>query len=133
MELRAAETLWDGEAAFVVNLHDITERKRAEDTRVASRMQSDHLNQVLRTIAGVNQIIIRESDRDRLIHAICDRLVDGGDFHASWIVLTDEDGTLSAGAHSGLSPEAVCRLDGPVRPRGRARVLQAARAVKGAS
>lgn len=44
VEMRAMETRWEGELAFVVNLHDITETKQAFDQaqRLAAIVQSTH-------------------------------------------------------------------------------------------
>ncbi len=110
VEMRSAETAWDGTTAFVVNLHDITARMRAAEERRLLQARSDHLNQVLRAIASVNQVIIRESDRGRLIRATCDRLVSDGGFRASWLVLTNEDGSVVDAAQSQMTPDRLCAV-----------------------
>jgi DNA-binding response OmpR family regulator len=61
---------------------EILERKAAEE-------RERHLNAVLRAIRGVNQLIVREKRRDRLIQTACDRLMDARDINGVWIVLTD--------------------------------------------
>ncbi len=103
IEMRAAETPWDDGTAFVVNLHDITERTRGDAEQRQLQKRTDRLNQVLRAIASVAQVIIRESDPGRLIRATCERLVEDGGFRAAWLVLTNEDGSLVDTAQSPLA------------------------------
>jgi len=61
---------------------DVTKRKQAEQ-------RSEHLNRVLRAIREVNQLIVREKGRERLVQGACDVLVETRGFDAAWIVLTD--------------------------------------------
>ncbi len=70
--------------ADYVNVYglDITKRKRSEN-------KIEHLNTVLRAIRNVNQLIVREKDRDRLIQGVCDNLVETRGYHNAWIVLFD--------------------------------------------
>jgi PAS domain S-box-containing protein len=58
------------------------ETKRTED-------REKHLNIVLRSIRSINQLIVHENRRDRLIRKVCDNLVSSRGFQAAWIVLTD--------------------------------------------
>ncbi len=74
---------------------DITERKRAE----AHIM---HLNAVLRAIRGVNQLIVREKDRDRLLEKACKTLIGTRGYRNAWIALLDEAGRLTTTAEVGL-------------------------------
>ena len=75
--------------------HDITEHKQAEaDMR--------HLNLVLRSIQGVNQLIIKEKDRDRLLKGICDSLVETRGYYNAWVALLDESQKLVTAAEAGL-------------------------------
>jgi PAS domain S-box-containing protein len=74
---------------------DITERKKAEE-------KIKHLNLVLRAIRGVNQLIIREKDRNKLINGTCKTLIKTRGYSSVWIVLLDEKGKFITSAEAGL-------------------------------
>ena len=74
-----------------------TERKRAEE-------RIEHLNAVLRAIRGVNQLIVREKDRDRLLRQTCDILSTRG-YHSTWLALLDEEGRFLTAAQAGRGGE----------------------------
>ncbi len=76
-------------------ISDITYRKHAED-------RVDHLNRVLRAVRDVNQLIVRERDRDALIQQACRLLVDHRSYNAALIVLTDNDGRPHAWSEAGM-------------------------------
>jgi PAS domain S-box-containing protein len=80
---------------FVGTIMDISERKRMED-RVG------HLNLVLQAIRNVNQLIVREKDRETLIRRSCEVLTETRGYHSAWIALYDDSGTYLTGASSGL-------------------------------
>jgi PAS domain S-box-containing protein len=84
---------------FVVG-YDITERKRAEE-------QITHLNAVLRAIRNVNQLIVREENRDRLLPGVCESLIETRGYYNAWIALVDESGALVAAAEAGLGQSFV--------------------------
>ena len=65
--------------------HDITERKLAEK-------RIDHLNAVLRAIRNVNQSIVREKDRDKLLQDACNSLIETRGYYNAWIMLPADDG-----------------------------------------
>jgi PAS domain S-box-containing protein len=75
--------------------HDITERKKAED-RVA------HLNQILRAIRDINQLIVREKDAQNLIRETSRLLVVHRGYNAAMIVLTGDDGLPVSYAEAGM-------------------------------
>ena len=77
---------------------DITERKRAEE-------EVGHLNRVLHAIRKVNQVIIREKDRARLLEGICDTLVETRGYYHAWVALLDERGECVNTAESGLGKD----------------------------
>jgi len=77
---------------------EITERKRAEE-------RIEHLNLVLRAIRGVNQLIIREKDRDRLLKGACDNLIETQGYYHAWIAIFDESGGLVTTAEAGLGKD----------------------------
>jgi len=74
---------------------DITERKEAEDRIL-------HLNLVLDSIRNVNQTIIRETDKERLIDEICNILVENRGYKFSWIVIFDENDEIDILSYSTL-------------------------------
>ncbi len=102
------------EGVFILSL-DVTARRRAE-------ARIEHLNAVLRGIGKVNQIIARETDRDRMIHAICTELVSARGFDSVSVVLTDETGDeIRAEASAGR------RLTGLQELLGQGRIPECAR------
>lgn len=75
---------------------DITERKRA-----LSRIE--HLNQVLRAIRDINQLIVRERDRESLIQEGCRLVVANRGYSSVVIVLTDDEDRPFTWAMGGLA------------------------------
>ena len=69
----------------VVLARDITSRRQSEK-------RIDHLNAVLRAIRNVNQSIVRETDRDRLLQGACDDLIETRGYFNAWIVLLEDEG-----------------------------------------
>ncbi len=61
-----------------------------------------HLNAVLRAIRGVNQLITREKDRDKLLTTACDKLIETRGYFDSWICLRGEEGECEALYGAGL-------------------------------
>ncbi len=84
---------------------DITEQKRAEE-RIAD------LNAVLRAIRNVNQLIVREKDRDRLLKGACNNLVEARGYYNAWIALMDESGKLVTTAEAGLGDDFLPLVEG---------------------
>ncbi|MFQ6090264.1 MAG: PAS domain S-box protein, partial [Candidatus Bipolaricaulia bacterium] len=87
------------------------EQAEAERERIEEKME--HLNAVLRAIRGVNQLITREGDRDRLLQGACERLIETRGYHHAWTALIDESGGLNAAAEAGLGkafPSLIERL-----------------------
>jgi two-component system, cell cycle sensor histidine kinase and response regulator CckA len=70
---------------LVGSVHDITERKHAEE-------KERHLNSILRAIRNVNQLITKEKDKHSLIQKACEDLVATRGFSSSWIVILNESG-----------------------------------------
>jgi len=73
-------------------------RKRAEERIV-------HLNAVLRAIRNINQLIARETDRDRLLQGVCDSLIEARGYHYAWIALVNESRKLVAAAQAGVGDD----------------------------
>lgn len=61
-----------------------------------------HLNLVLQAIRNVNQLIVKEKDRDRLLKSICENLTETRGYYNTWIALLDESRRLVTTAESGL-------------------------------
>ena len=81
--------------ATIAQGQDITERKQAEE-------KIKHLNLVLRAIRRVNQLIVREKDREKLLKGACENLIKTRGYHNTWIALLDEEGKLKTYAEAGL-------------------------------
>jgi PAS domain S-box-containing protein len=64
--------------------------------------KAERLNLVLRAIRNVNQLLVKEKDRARLIQSICDNLIENRGYHNAWVVLLDEAGRLVLSAEAGL-------------------------------
>ncbi len=77
------------------SLQDITELRIATE-RIA------HLNNVLRAIRDVNQLIVRERSREKLIHEGCRLLVDNRGYAFALIILTDEHERPVSWAEAGM-------------------------------
>ncbi len=82
------------EGLFVI-VHDITSRKEAE-------RKVERLNAILRSIRNVNQLIVREKDRNSLIQHACDTLIETHGYNTAWIIIPNEFGEVIASAESGI-------------------------------
>ncbi|HAJ33181.1 MAG TPA: hypothetical protein DCK79_07385 [Candidatus Atribacteria bacterium] len=80
---------------IVVVYDDITERKLAEE-------KIKHLNLVLRSIRSVNQLIVKEKNREKLLKGVCNNLIETGSYYCVWIALLDENGRLETYAEAGI-------------------------------
>ncbi|MBF0526234.1 MAG: PAS domain S-box protein [Deltaproteobacteria bacterium] len=91
----------DGRALRIVGTYfDITERKESE-------AKIKHLNNILRSVRSVSQLITREKDRDKLIADACDVLVKNRGYSFAWIVLTDNRGSLLAAVQAGFDKDSL--------------------------
>ena len=81
---------------------EITERKAAEE-------HIEHLNSVLKAIRNVNQLIIREKDRDTLLQKACDALVEARDYDAAWLGFSEDGENFAMFKGSGF-PKDVSRF-----------------------
>lgn len=61
----------------------------------------NHLNQVLRAIRNVNQLITKETDRSRLIRGACDNLIETLGYQRSWIGLFGKSSRFTEFAYTG--------------------------------
>ncbi|MCX5999237.1 MAG: PAS domain S-box protein [Chloroflexi bacterium] len=107
---QAEESLREAQATLerrvqerTVELTEANDRLRQEMAqRLTAEKTIEHLNSVLRAIRNVNQIIVREKDRDRMLQSACDSLTRSRGYHHAWIALADESGRLTAIAGAGL-------------------------------
>jgi PAS domain S-box-containing protein len=60
-----------------------------------------HLNQVLRAIRSLGQLIIQEKNRERLIQRACELLTEGRSYFSAWIALLDGEGRITSVAAAG--------------------------------
>jgi len=81
-------------AGFQGTIRDVTERRQAQE-------RIEHLNAVLRAIREVNQLLVREKDRDRLVQGACDLLIDTRGYDSAWVALLDEAGRVQTAATAG--------------------------------
>jgi PAS domain S-box-containing protein/putative nucleotidyltransferase with HDIG domain len=101
-------------------LHAIADRLSHTLTARHDLDQLQYINSVLRAIRNVNQLIVRETDRQALIQQACELIVDARGFVCAWIVLLDDHGQPKQWAGTG-GRDAVetlissWRQDGPPR------------------
>ena len=81
---------------------EISERKAAEE-------HVEHLNNVLAAIRNVNQLIIRERDRDTLLQKACDALIGARGYDAAWLGFSEDGETFARVKGSGF-PEDITRF-----------------------
>ena len=82
-----------------------TLNKQLEEKVKQRTRRIERLNSVLQAIRGVNQLIVREKNPDRLIQEGCATLISARDYHNAWIALIDESGELVKTAEAGLGKE----------------------------
>ena len=89
----------DGDVEYVIcAAEDITERRAAE-----ARIR--HLNSVLKAIRNVNQLIVVEKDRNRLIKSACDALIEARGYDAAWLALLQDHETFATVTGSGFNED----------------------------
>ncbi len=75
--------------------HEVKERLEAEK-------QLRRLNFLLKAIRNVNQLIVKEHDRERLLDEACTALVEGSGYSTAWITLNDETQRLLAASYRSM-------------------------------
>jgi PAS domain S-box-containing protein len=86
----------DGDVEYVIcAAEDITERRAAE-----ARIR--HLNSMLKAIRNVNQLIVVEKDRNKLIKSACDALIEARGYDAAWLALLQDHETFATVTGSGF-------------------------------
>jgi len=76
----------------------------SESSLKASR-KTAHLYTVLGAIQKVNQIIIREQNRDRMIQGVCDSLIETKGYYSACIALINENNEFLTAAGSGMDKQ----------------------------
>ena len=82
-------------------LNDELEEKVQERTR-----RIEHLNQLLKAIRNINQLIVKEKNRDRLLKQACQSLIDTRQYYNAWVALYDESGNFDTFSHCGFEDES---------------------------
>lgn len=94
-----------GEIIKVVgSFQDITQHKHNEN-------RIKHLNQVLLAIRDVNQLIIKEKNRNKLIQKACKILIGTRGYYGVWIVLLDKNKKFLTFAEAGYGNEITPLID----------------------
>ncbi len=94
-EMRAETIQWANEEAFIVTIRDVSEQREA-----ARRIR--RLNEALRAIRDVNQLITREGNSNVLLQEACKILTSGKRFKGVWIALLDENRKVVKGVQAGV-------------------------------
>ena len=95
VEVSSRRAELDGEVVILSIVRDVGERRAAAD-------RIDALNRLLRTISEINQLIVRERDRESLLREACRVIVSHGDFDLAWIGFAEPgSGEVKIAAASG--------------------------------
>ncbi len=78
LELSFGEFVESGQQIFTIIIRDIKERKKAE-------LSIHKVNRALKTLSQCNEILIRASEEYKLLHDICQVLVDIGGYRFAWV------------------------------------------------
>ncbi len=80
--------------------------KKTEHEKQLANYTVRHLNRILKAIRNINQLITRETDKQKLIQQACEMFTSEQSYTAAWISLFDEEGRLgNINAFSGINPE----------------------------
>jgi PAS domain S-box-containing protein len=86
----------DGDFDGMVSvIEDVTEQ-------IALEQREDHLTSLISSIRDVNQLLVKEDDRDELLEGVCDILIKTRDYYNVWVALLDEDEELITASQEGL-------------------------------
>jgi len=80
-----------------------------EDKKEEEKLQ--RLNLILRTVRSVDQVILEEIDRERLIHGVCESLVKTRGYYNAWIALLDKSGQFTTFAEAGLGERFLALVE----------------------
>ena len=109
------DEIGDISRSFNESTQNLRESRTALEEEVLERRRAEkkirHLNDVLRAIRNVNQLITREHHRDHLLEGVCNALVEGRGFNHAWIALLDGKRNLTAAAEAGLGDHFLTMID----------------------
>jgi PAS domain S-box-containing protein len=93
---------FNGHAAHMVLVHDVTQRLAAERALV-------RLSRAQRMLSACNEALVRATDEASLLHGICHTTVDLGGYFLAWVGLAQDDATKSIKvvAGAGASTAAI--------------------------
>jgi len=107
------QAMSDSDSDLSRSMEETEQTNRDLGKEIAQRRRGgerfEQINTLLRAIRNVNQLIVRERDRDRLLQGTCAKLSEAGGYHGIWIVLLDESRAPTATAEAGLG-EAFATL-----------------------
>lgn len=86
----------NGQDSGLVVCRDVTHQRNALE-------RISHLNDVLRALRGINQLITRAENVDELLQGACGLLVETRGFNHAWIALEKDSGELELIAQRGLN------------------------------
>lgn len=93
----------------------VSTNQNNNDNIIAAHIQTEkrlkHANQILLAIRNVNQIIITEKDRDKLIQRACDELVKMRGYHSAWIALFNKNNSKTSNEPRKLLRIASANVD----------------------
>jgi len=101
----------DGDDYLQWIVRDITERKVFEAELAANQNKIKHLNQVLRAIRNVNQLITREKDPPKMLQRASRELVETRGFEGAWLAILDDQGKIRNYCESGWKGQTLSELD----------------------
>lgn len=84
-----------GEKLVETVVKDITGRKLAE-------RKLKHVDSVLRTINTINQLMVREENREQLLENACTNLTEVPGFYSAWAALLDEENNVTFTTSTGI-------------------------------
>ena len=86
---------------------DAFARAMTEKVRLANE-RIGHLNRVLKAVRNLNQLIVVEKERDRLLERAFEILIEARDYEAAWLGFLEKDGTFATVKGSGFPEEISC-------------------------
>jgi PAS domain S-box-containing protein len=101
----------DGTIGWPISNRELLARVEAVLRTHRAEARVAHLNQVLRAIRNVNQLIVREKDRDQLVQGACENLIETRGYFDAWIAVVDQDGNLETAAATGIGDERAALLE----------------------
>ncbi len=76
------------------------EHRKEYEQHTSDTQRVIHFNRILGAIRNINQLIVHEKRRDRLVQKVCDALVQTREYYYVWIVLNEGDERVVA--HAGF-------------------------------